>query len=191
MCAFFLMASINASFKLKHGICKLDVSGEEKSADQDAVSKYCKISEKLVKNNDLATDKINTAHETGWFQRCLPTLTLAGGDETSVNGIQKHKDKSAVLTCTNVAGTQNLKLLVTGIYNQLIAFKWYLICLFIIRLRKALVSINKFYLVKQNLQNLSKTPNSKCILLDNCRAHPSESCYLTVEIIILVIYHKI
>lgn len=44
-CALFLMASPNASVKLKHGASKIDVSGEKKYADQDAARKHCKTSE--------------------------------------------------------------------------------------------------------------------------------------------------
>jgi hypothetical protein len=105
-------------FKLRHGIRKLDVSGEKKSADQEATIKYCEIFEQLVMENDVTADQIYNADETGLFSRCVPTSTLH-----SACGFKQNKDRLTIFTCANASGTHKVKLLVTGKYNRPRAFK--------------------------------------------------------------------
>ena len=69
-----------------------DVSGDEKSAVQIVVSKYCQLSEQLIKDNEMVADHICNADEMGLFWRCLPTSARAGEVETSVNGLMQCKD---------------------------------------------------------------------------------------------------
>jgi hypothetical protein len=88
MGVFFLMAGLN-TLNFGMGFKSWDVSGEKKSADQDAANKYCESYVQLVKDNDLTAEKIYNADETGIFWRCLPTSILAGEGETSEVALSK------------------------------------------------------------------------------------------------------
>ena len=84
-----------AGFKcleLQHGIWTFGVPGDEKSAVQIVASKYCQLSEQLIKHNEVVADHICNADEMGLLWRCLPTSARAGEVETSVSGLMQDKD---------------------------------------------------------------------------------------------------
>ncbi|XP_042910039.1 jerky protein homolog [Parasteatoda tepidariorum] len=74
------------NFKFRHGIRRLDVTGETLSANQNSAEKYKDEFEKIVVDNDLTPEQIYNADETGLLWRCLPTSTLAGGGEKAAKG---------------------------------------------------------------------------------------------------------
>ncbi|XP_035227699.1 jerky protein homolog [Stegodyphus dumicola] len=75
------------NFKFRHGIRRLDVTGETLSANQNSAEKYKDEFEKIVADNDLTPEQIYNADETGLLWRCLPTSTLAGGGEKAAKGL--------------------------------------------------------------------------------------------------------
>ncbi|GBM57218.1 Jerky [Araneus ventricosus] len=77
------------NFKFRHGIRRLDVTGETFSANQNSAEKYKDEFEKIVADNDLTPEQIYNADETGLLWRCLPTSTLAGGGEKAAKGFKK------------------------------------------------------------------------------------------------------
>lgn len=79
-------------FELQRWIWTFDVSRDEKSAVQIAASKYCQLSEWLIKDNDVIADQIYNSDEMELFWRFLPTTALAGEVETSVSGLVQNKD---------------------------------------------------------------------------------------------------
>ena len=70
-------------FKERHGIRKLDVSGEQKSADTESADEFIDKFQKFVEENKISAECIYNADETGLLWRCLPTSTLVCSDETS------------------------------------------------------------------------------------------------------------
>ncbi|GBN63782.1 Jerky [Araneus ventricosus] len=87
------------NFKFRHGIRRLDVTGETLSANQNSAEKYKDEFEKIVADNDLTPEQIYNADETGLLWRCLPTSTLAGGGGKAAKGFKKNKDRLTVLLC--------------------------------------------------------------------------------------------
>jgi hypothetical protein len=75
-----------AWFITQHGIRKLDISGKQKSSDQEAAEEYIDTFAEIVQEHDLAPEQIYNANEMGLLWHCLPNKTLAGGDEKVADG---------------------------------------------------------------------------------------------------------
>lgn len=101
-------------FKIRHGIRKLDVSGEQESANVEAAESFKETLKKLIADENLSAHQIYNADETGFLYRCLPSTTLAGMKEKAAKGFKKNKDRLTVLCCANAAGSHRVKLLVVG-----------------------------------------------------------------------------
>ncbi|XP_063884929.1 jerky protein homolog [Scylla paramamosain] len=68
-------------FKVRHGIRKLDISGESKSANLPSAEEFVDRFAKIVEEHNLTSEQIYNADETGLFYRCLPRTTLASESE--------------------------------------------------------------------------------------------------------------
>ena len=173
------------SFKQRHGIRQLSISGEKRSADADAATVFKNTFANVMKENELTPDQIYNCDETGLNWKCLPSKALAANEEATATGFKKNKERVTVLTCANASGKHKLKLLVIGKsknpralkgtrnlpvtyrsqpnawMNKNIFKEWFL---------------NEFVpAVQKNLQAVGK-PRAKCVLLlDNCAAHPEET----------------
>lgn len=173
------------SFKKRHGIRQLCVSGETLSADSIEAKKFCSNFENLMEEHDLTLDMIYNADETGLYWKCLPLKTLATAGEKSAAGFKQNKERITILTCSNASGQHRLKLLVIGkskspralkgMVNLPVDYKsqknaWMSKMLFKDWFFKEFVPA-----VRKNKAELGKA-DSKCILLlDNCTAHPEET----------------
>ena len=65
------------SFKNRHGIRQLTVSGEQQSADMHAASYYCDKFKTIIAAYGLTPDDIYNADESGVNWKCLPAKMLA------------------------------------------------------------------------------------------------------------------
>ena len=102
------------NFKRRHGIRRLDISGETQSADVAAVDSFKIEFENFVKEHNLKPCQIYNADETGLLWRCLPDKTLVGGEEKNPKGFKMNKDRITVLLCSNASGDHKLTPLVIG-----------------------------------------------------------------------------
>lgn len=171
------------NFKFRHGIRRLDVTGETLSANQNSAEKYKDEFEKIVADNDLTPEQIYNADETGLLWRCLPTSTLAGGGEKAAKGFKKNKDRLTVLLCANASGNHRMTPFVIGKSAKPRAFKnaphlpvqydaqsnaWMTAALF-----KDWFFHHFVPEVKESFKSLGLPEGTKAILLlDNCKAHP-------------------
>lgn len=171
-------------FKVRHGIRKLDFSGEAKSADVVAANEFKIFFQDFVEKNDLSPFQVYNADETGLLWRCLPNSTLAGHDEKSAKGFKMNKDRLTVLCCGNASGDHKLKLFVIGKYKKPRAFKGLAhLPVHYAAQSNAWMSAELFKdwffdqfvpSVKSHFVSLGKPEDTKAVLLlDNCRAHPS------------------
>uniref|UniRef100_K7FJQ6 HTH CENPB-type domain-containing protein n=1 Tax=Pelodiscus sinensis TaxID=13735 RepID=K7FJQ6_PELSI len=106
----------------RHEIHKLDISGEQKSADHVATEEYSAIFEQLVEEHGLSPSQIYNADETGLLWHYLQNSTLVGGGEKAAQGFKMNKDRITVLVSANCV-THKLKLFVVGKYKKPRAFK--------------------------------------------------------------------
>ncbi|XP_035208013.1 jerky protein homolog [Stegodyphus dumicola] len=171
------------TLSFRHGIRRLDVTGETLSANQNSAEKYKDEFEKIVADNDLTPEQIYNADETGLLWRCLPTSTLAGGGEKAAKGFKKNKDRLTVLLCANASGNHRVTPFVIGKSAKPRAFKnvthlpvqydaqsnaWITAALFKDWFFHHLVPE-----VKESFKSLGLPEDTKAILLlDNCKAHP-------------------
>ncbi|GBM91972.1 Jerky [Araneus ventricosus] len=171
------------NFKFRHGIRRLDVTGETLSANQNSAEKYKDEFEKIVADNDLTPEQIYNADEKGLLWRCLPTSTLAGGGEKAAKGFKKNKDRLTVLLCANASGNHRVTPFVIGKSAKLRAFKnvthlpvqykvhsnaWMTAALF-----KDWFFHHFVPEVKEYFKSIGLPEDTKAILLlDNCKAHP-------------------
>ena len=86
------------------------MSGEKNSADHDAAMRYNNIFSRLVQKHDLKPCQIYNADETDLYWRCVPTRTLAGGEEKSAFGFKINKERLILLLCANASGDHCCKL---------------------------------------------------------------------------------
>uniref|UniRef100_K7FJC2 HTH CENPB-type domain-containing protein n=1 Tax=Pelodiscus sinensis TaxID=13735 RepID=K7FJC2_PELSI len=152
------------NFSYRHGIHKLDISGEQKSADHVAPEMYSAIFVKLVDEHGLSPSQMYNADETGLLWRCLPNSTLVGGGggEKAAHGFKMKKDRITVLVCANASGTHIASYEAQG--NAWLTAEIFKDSLF-----------NYFVLaVKKGGGGLPEDIKA-VILLDNCRAHPPTS----------------
>lgn len=89
------------NFKSRHGIRRLDVTGETRSANGYSAKIYIETFKQIVSENDQSPHQAYNADETGLLWRCLPTSTLAAGDEKTAKWFNKNKDRLTVLLCAN------------------------------------------------------------------------------------------
>lgn len=173
-------------FKIRHGIRKLDVAGESRSADENAAEEYKDTFSSLVLRWELTRCQVYNADETGLLWRCLPTSTLAGGDEKSAKGFKKNKDRLTVLLCANASGDHQLTPVVIGKYKKPRALKG------IVNLPVHYDAQSNAWMtadlckdwffhhfvpdVKENFKKRGMPEDSRVLLLlDNCTAHPPAS----------------
>ncbi|XP_029779198.1 jerky protein homolog [Suricata suricatta] len=93
-------------FKARHGIKKLDASGEKQAADHRAAEQFCGFFRSLAAEHGLSPEQVYNADETGLLWRCLP--------HPGLEGAQRSKDRLTVLMCANAAGSHKIKPLVIG-----------------------------------------------------------------------------
>ncbi|XP_069741553.1 jerky protein homolog [Narcine bancroftii] len=170
-------------FKIRHGIRTSDLSGEQKSADHEAVDKFCSVFQELVANKGLTPDQIYNAVETGLMWKCLPNTTLASVDDKVTRGSKRNKERITVLLCANASGSHRVKLTVVGKCAKPRCFKgiahlpvgyqsqsnaWMDVDIFTRWFHHIFVPS-----VKVNLRRKGMKENSKImLLLDSCHAHP-------------------
>ena len=111
-----------AKFCARHGIREISLQGEILSCDQDAVDPFKdKLKgeiEKLLSDVSDKYEHIYNCDETGLFWCCLPSHTLADGNETHASGFKKAKERVTLLLCANASGSHKLPLLMIGKYKK-------------------------------------------------------------------------
>ncbi|KAK8374401.1 hypothetical protein O3P69_015613 [Scylla paramamosain] len=104
----------DSGFKVHHGIRKLDISGESKSANLPSAEEFVDSFAKIVEEHNLTSEQIYNANETGLFYRCLPRTTLASESEGDMKGFKQSKDRLTVLCCANMAAKMSWHQLVNN-----------------------------------------------------------------------------
>lgn len=92
-------------FKARHGIKKLDASGEKQVADRRAAEQFCGFFRSLAAEHGLSPEQVYSADETGLFWRGLPSP----GPEA-----KQARDRLSVLVCANATGSHRIKPLAIG-----------------------------------------------------------------------------
>ena len=166
-------------FKSRHGIRSYNISGEKSSADLEAAKSYCFNFEKdIIKKYDLTPEQIYNADESALLWKCLPKRTFIGFDERSAADFKDNLQRVTMLVCANASGQHKMDLLVIGKYQHSQGFKG--VNHPVIYKTQENGWMNKeifqewFYeefvpAARQNLLNLGKSLDSKCVLLLDSR----------------------
>nr|XP_033804225.1 jerky protein homolog [Geotrypetes seraphini] len=193
-------------FKVRHGIRKLDLSGEQKSADFEVAVSFHDMFSELVAENGLTPEQVYNADETGLMWKCLPNSTFTGGNEKVAPELKLNKERITLLVCANASGNHKIKLCVIGKFAKPRCFEgitnlpvdyraqsnsWMDADIFATWFQYSFVPS-----VKENLRKKGIPENSKVLLLlDNCRAHPPAEelvngnifvCYLPASVTSLI-----
>ncbi|XP_054729226.1 jerky protein homolog-like [Anastrepha obliqua] len=120
-----------------------------------------------IKNEQLTTEQIYNADETGLFWKCLPQNSLASGDEYSIEGYKESKERITALLCANAAGTHKFyKSNKRAWVTQELFLEWF--------------NNNFVPEVREHLQRIGLEKNCKVLLLlDNCPAHPDVNAMIS------------
>lgn len=92
-------------FKARHGIKKLDASGEKQAADRRAAEQFRAFFRSLAAEHGLSPEQVYSAGETGLCWRSLPSP----GPEP-----KQARDRLSVLVCANATGSHRIKPLAIG-----------------------------------------------------------------------------
>lgn len=171
------------NFKSRHGICRLDVTGETRSANEDSAKIYIETFKQIVSENDQSPHQVYNADETGILWRCLPTTTSAAGDEKTAKWFNKNKDRLTVILCANATGELHLSSGKRENKKKPRDFKHVTdLPVYYDAQQNAWMTANLFKVwfchhfvlqVKDSFVKLKLPEDSKAVLLlDNCKAHP-------------------
>lgn len=172
-------------WKNRYGVRKLQISGEKLSADENAVEEFKTFLHNLLDKEGITGDQLYNCDESGLNFKMLPSCTLASKEENSAPGYKKKKERVTILACSNVSGTNKLKLCMIGKSQKPRAFKnfkdqsmlpvWY-------RGQKSAwmnSAIFKDWFNHQFVPSVEKyaeennLPKKAILLLDNAPSHPS------------------
>ena len=108
-------------FKARHGIVCWAISGESAVVDTEIVDDWTQNKLANLIQNYKPCDIFN-ADETGLFYKLLPSRTLQMKGETCHGG-NKSKDRLTIMVTAKMDGTEKLKLLVIGKFQNPRCFK--------------------------------------------------------------------
>lgn len=100
-------------WKKKFNIKKYSMSGEKKSADENACENFKIVFRQKFDSENYLPCQIFNADETGLNFKMLPKTTLCEKSYRAV-GIKQSKDRVTVMACTNADGSYKLPLVVIG-----------------------------------------------------------------------------
>ena len=103
-------------WKKRHNISFQSVSGEAGAADDEAMEKWLTDVWKILREG-YEMDNIYNCDESGLFYKLLPDKTLNRKGKTCTGG-KLSKERLTVLLCANASGTDKLKPLVIGKYEN-------------------------------------------------------------------------
>lgn len=99
-------------FKKCHGISKVSVAGEIRSADAEADESYPEKLKQIITDGEYSPEQVYNADETGLCYKMLPGKTLA------VKSNKKIKDRITILFCTHKNVTHKVKPLCIGKFQN-------------------------------------------------------------------------
>ncbi|CAM5141269.1 unnamed protein product [Natator depressus] len=102
-------------FQKRHRISQIAVSGEKRSADDDAQSYPAKLRE-ILQAEGYSEEQVYNADETEFYYKMLADKTLAvrKDDEYKKEGYKQAKDHLTLLFSVNATGNHKLKPLCIG-----------------------------------------------------------------------------
>ncbi|XP_053968607.1 jerky protein homolog-like [Anastrepha ludens] len=177
-------------FKNRHGIRRLKSTGEKECADYVSATMFVEDLNEYIKNEQLTTEQIYNADETGLFWKCLPQNSLASGDEYSIEGYKESKERITALLCANAAGTHKCKLMIIGKSANPRCLKNVKYIPVVYKSNKRAWVTQELFLewfnnnfvpeVREHLQRIGLEKNCKVLLLlDNCPAHPDVNAMIS------------
>ena len=187
-------------FKKRHGISKIAISGECRSADVEAADAYPLQLRTIIQEGGYHKEQIYNADETGLYFKMLPDVTLAAkGEKGKKEGYKQAKDRITVLFCVNKTGSHKLKPLVIGKFANPRCFHhinratlpvsyknsknaWMTSKIFEDWFHKEFVPDVRKHLRRQKLETKA------ILLLDNCPAHPPAETLTSKDGKIKVVY---
>ena len=171
-------------FLKRHGIGQITLSGEIRSADNEAADAYPATLKTIIEEGGYVDEQIYNTDETGVYYKMLPDKTLAvKSDEHRKEGFKAIKDRLTLLFTVNKTGSHKLKPLCIGksraprcfhhVNMKALPFihansknAWMTSDIFEDWFHNSFVPE-----VRKHLRSL-KLPEKAILLLDNCPAHP-------------------
>ena len=171
-------------WKKRHGIGCNAISGDIKSADNEAAEQYPTKLHEILDEGGYTEDQVYNCDETGLMFKMLPRKTLSvKRDPTKHEGVKEAKDRVTILLTVNKTGDHKLKPLCIGKFKNLRAFhhvnRKILPCVYDYSKNAWMTSLifeNWFHsefvpAVRRHFLDKNLEPKA-LLLLDNCPAHP-------------------
>ena len=180
-------------FQRRHGIKQNSLSGEIRSANQEAASNYPNQLREIIIREQYTEGQIYNCDEAGLCYRMMPDKTLATRDDPNKKeGFKKNKERLTLLFCVNKTGTHKMKPLCIGKYNSPRCFHhmnmenlpfvyrnsgnaWITSTIFTEWFFKMFVP------AVRNHQRSRGLEEKALLLLDNCPAHPPADALVTSD----------
>jgi len=110
-------------FKKRHSIRLFKICGEKVSSNESSVRKFLENFANMVREQNLVTDQIYNADESGLIYKFLSNVTLVSSNEKHAPGRKNSKERITIMACTNANGNHKLPLMLIGKSNNPRCFK--------------------------------------------------------------------
>ena len=110
-------------WKIRHGICQINLEGEARFGDISAASKFPSQLQIVMEKGRYCDEQLYNCDETGLYSKLLSTKSLDVKNDTHKSGFKLNKDRVMLLLCTNKTGSHKLKPLCTGKSRSPCCFK--------------------------------------------------------------------
>lgn len=169
------------------------------SGAKEAAEKFVAEFNNFVTTENLLSEQIFNADESGLYWKCLPSKTLAFQKEKSVPGHKSSNERLTIMTCSNVTGSKKLRLVVIGKAKKPQSIKGneaknLPVHYFNQKKRLDESSIFQEWFTKNFIPQVcdflksKNLPEKAVLLLDNAPSHPSEALLKSDDGKIFVIY---
>ena len=172
-------------WKIRHGICQINMEGEAASSDINAASEFPNQLKNVIEKGGYCDEQLYNCDESALYYKLMPSKSLDVKKDAHKSGFKLNKDRVTLLFCTNKTGSHKLKPLCIGKSKSPRCFKH--------------VNMNSLPVTYDNSSNacmtsavfqkwferdfvpsvkrhlrLKRLEEKALLLLDNCSAHPSD-----------------
>lgn len=171
-------------FRKRNDILFKNIQGESASVPQNIVSDWITKLELIIADYEI--NDIYNGDEFGVFWKCMPNKTMLLKGQ-SCKGGKRSKERVSIYACTNMSGTDKLRLVVIGKYKNPRCFKG------IIRKPVDYYHNQKAWMTSETFTSILSKFNKKLIkeerkvllFLDNCSCHSENLSFSNIKIVFL------
>jgi hypothetical protein len=95
-------------WKIRNGICQINMEGEAKSGDINAASEFPSQLQNMIEKVGCCDEHVYNCDETALYYKLLPAKSLNVKKDAHRTGFKLNEDRVMLLLCTNKTGSHKL-----------------------------------------------------------------------------------